>query len=90
MLMFFFSFYTLQFLINSCFTLKNELVEETFLVYGNLHAGQADLPMPFSFLQNVQTGPGVHPGSYLMGSWVNFREQSVRGREVSPFTSIYC
>jgi hypothetical protein len=59
--------------------------KRTFVVHARLHAGQADLAMPdgpvaFSFLQNVQTGSGVHPGSYLMGSWNHFRQQSVRGR----------
>jgi hypothetical protein len=51
---------------------KYELVEETFVVHARLHAGQADLLMPdgpvaFSFLQNVQTGSGVHPGLLFNG-----------------------
>jgi hypothetical protein len=56
---------------------KYELVEITFVVHARLHAGQADLPMPdgsvtFSFLQNAETGSGVHPGPYFMGSGFNF------------------
>jgi hypothetical protein len=43
----------------------------------------------FSLLHIVQTGSGVHPTSYKMGTWVSFPGVKRQGREAdhSPLTS---